>query len=236
MTTSPTTLAAQDTGLTGLSGLVADVIARLGEVGVGVATAVETVLPPVPSEVVLPFAGYLSQRGQLNLWWVIVAATVGSLVGALFLYALAARLGQRRATTVLARTPLLDREDVEKASAWFADHGRSAVFVGRLVPGVRSLISLPAGAQHMPLTTFVTYTTAGSLVWNALLVGCGWALGTQWDRVEQYAGWIDRVMIAVLVLVVGALAVRRYRRRSRQHDERRGRQDAPDGDRTDRTG
>lgn len=220
---------AQDTGLTGLSGLVADVIARLGEIGVGIATAVETVVPPVPSEVVLPFAGYLAQRGQLNLWWVVVAATIGSLVGALFLYGLAASLGERRATAALAKVPLLDREDIERASTWFADHGRSAIFFGRLVPGVRSLISLPAGAQHMPLPRFVLFTTAGSLVWNALLVGGGWALGTQWDRVEQYASWLDWALIAVLVLVVGALAVRRWRR----HQARRaGDEGTRDGDRS----
>ena len=208
--------------LTGLSGFVADVIRRLGETGVGVLAAVETVFPPIPSEIVLPFAGYLAQRGQLSLTWVLVATTVGALVGALALYGFAARVGQERASALLARLPLVDRDDVDRASAWFARHGRSAVFVGRLVPGVRSLVSLPAGAQRMPLGRFVVYTTAGSLVWNSLLVGCGYALGTQWDTVGAYADWLDRVLIGALVLVVGALAVRRVRkRRARTADDRR---------------
>jgi membrane protein DedA with SNARE-associated domain len=199
--------------LPGLSGFVADVIARMGEIGVGVLTAVETVFPPIPSEVVLPFAGYLAQRGQLSLTWVLVAATLGALLGAVALYGFAARVGHERASALLARVPLVDREDVDRASDWFARHGRSAVFLGRLVPGVRSLVSLPAGAQRMPLARFVVYTTAGSLVWNTLLVGAGYALGTQWEETAAYADWLDRVLIGALVLVVTALAVRRVRKR-----------------------
>lgn len=205
--------AAADNGLTGFSGFIADVIARLGEIGVGLLTAAESVFPPIPSEIVLPFAGYLAQRGTLDLAWVIAAATIGAVLGAGLLYALAARLGEERATALLARLPLVDREDVEKASQWFARHGRSAVFFGRLVPGVRSLISLPAGAQRMPPHQFVTYTTAGSLLWNSLLVGGGYALGTQWEKVQEYADWLDWIFIAVSVIVVALLAVRRVRRR-----------------------
>ena len=157
----------------------------------------------------LPFAGYLAYQGDLSLGWVLFAATLGALAGALALYAFAAKVGQERASALLARIPLVDRADVDKASDWFARHGPAAVFFGRLLPGVRSLVSLPAGAQRMPLVKFVAYTTAGSLVWNALLVGGGYALGTQWERVEAYAGWLDKVLIGVLVLVVGWLVVRR---------------------------
>lgn len=197
--------------LTGLSGFIADVIRQLGEPGVAVLTALETIFPPIPSEVVLPFAGYLAQRGDLSLSWVLVGATLGALLGALVLYAFAARVGQERASALLARLPLVDRDDVDNASDWFARHGRSAVFFGRLVPGVRSLVSLPAGAQRMPLAQFVAYTAAGSALWNGLLVGAGYGLGTQWERVEGYAGWLDWILIGALVLVVGALALRRWR-------------------------
>ncbi len=207
-----TVLAAGDDGLTGLSGMIADVIAELGEVGVGVATALETLFPPIPSEVVLPFSGYLAQRGDLNLIGVLVAATLGAVFGAVVLYAFAALIGEERASALLARVPLVDREDVDRASAWFARHGRSAVFFGRLVPGVRSLISLPAGAQRMPMRQFLLYTTAGSLIWNTLLVGGGWLLGTQWDRVSAYADWLDRLLILAVVVFVGWLVVRRVRK------------------------
>lgn len=213
--------------LTGLSGFVADVIRRMGEVGVGVLAAIETIFPPIPSEIVLPFAGYLAQRGDLSLGWVLVAATLGALVGAVALYGFAARVGHERASALLARIPLVDREDVDRASDWFARHGRSAVLLGRLVPGVRSLVSLPAGAQRMPLAQFVAYTAIGSLVWNSLLVGGGYALGTQWDEVQAYADWLDYLLIGALVLVIGWLSVRRLRARRTDASARRSGRSGP---------
>jgi len=207
-----TVLADSGDELTGLSGVVADVIAALGEVGVGVATLVETLFPPIPSEIILPFAGYLAQQGRLNLVGVVVAATLGGVVGALLLYGFAALIGQERASALVARLPLVDREDVDRASEWFSRHGRPAIFFGRLIPGVRSLISLPAGAQRMPMQQFLLYTTAGTLLWNTLLIGGGWLLGTQWDRVSAYAHWLDRALVAAVVGFVIWLAVRRYRK------------------------
>jgi membrane protein DedA with SNARE-associated domain len=199
--------------LTGLSGFVADVVARLGEVGVGILTLAETVFPPVPSEVVLPLAGYLAERGRLNPLLVLIAATIGSVLGALVLYGLGARLGRERSARMLARLPLVDADDVARADDWFDRHGKGAVFFGRLVPGVRSLISIPAGAQHMPLVRFIALTLAGSLLWNALLVGAGMLLGTQYQLVERFADVLDYVLIGGLVLVIGFLAVRRLRAR-----------------------
>ncbi|GAB3687201.1 DedA family protein [Angustibacter aerolatus] len=199
-------------GLTGLVGLAADVIAALGEVGVAVATLAETVFPPLPSEVVLPLAGYLAQQGEMSLPLVVVAATVGGWVGALLLYWLGAALGEQRAIGVLARVPLLDRDDLERAAGWFHRHGRPAVGFGRLVPGVRSLISLPAGAARMPLLQFSLLTVLGSAVWNALLVGAGAALGTQYRTVERYAHVLDYAVYAALAGAVGWLVIRRARR------------------------
>ena len=201
-------------GLTGLSGFVADVIAALGAWGVGLLTLVETVFPPIPSEVVLPLAGFLSQQGRMALPWVFVGATLGSVLGACLLYGAGARLGAERATRVLCRVPLMEPSDVERAEHWFDRHGRAAVFFGRLIPGVRSLISVPAGSRGMPLATFVLYTTAGSALWNAALIGAGVGLGTQWQRVERYAGLLDKVVIAVLVGLVAWAVARRLRRRS----------------------
>lgn len=202
--------------LTGLAGLVADLVSSMGALGVGLLTALETVFPPIPSEVVLPLAGFLAQQGRLGLVWVLVASVVGSVAGALVLYGVARRIGPQRATALVARLPLVDADDVERASGWFERHGRAAVFFGRLVPGVRSLISLPAGAQRMPVLQFVAYTTAGSAVWCAVLVGLGYALGTQWQRVGSYADLFGWVVVGVLVLVVVLLAVRRVRRHRRE--------------------
>lgn len=201
--------------LTGVTGFFADLIDTLGEVGVGVLTLLETIVPPVPSEVVLPLSGFLAHQGRLSLVWVLIASTLGSLLGAWAFYALGAALGLERSITVLAKVPLVDRRDLEKASDWFTRHGDGSVFFGRFVPGVRSLISLPAGAQRMPLIRFTLATAAGSGVWNALLVGAGYVLSTQWDTVGSYASAISNGLVVLGVVLVGAVLVRRARQRRR---------------------
>lgn len=206
-------MAAQSRGPGGLTGWVIDVVARLGEFGVGALTLLETIFPPIPSEVVLPLAGYLANRGRLDVVGVLVASTVGALLGALVLYALGARLGTRRATALLARLPLLDQEDVERAAGWFDRHGSGAVFTGRLVPGVRSLISLPAGASRMSLVRFTVLTLAGSALWNSLLIGGGYALGTRYAMVERYSTVLDYVVVVAVVLSITLLVRRRLRKR-----------------------
>ncbi len=207
--------AAADTtgGLTGITGFFADLIASLGEVGVGLLTFVETVIPPVPSEVVLPLAGFLSQQGRLSLIGVLVASTAGSVVGALTFYALGALLGLDRSIALLSRVPLVDRGDLQRASAWFHRHGTASVLLGRVVPGVRSLVSLPAGAQRMPLATFILLTAVGSGVWNTLLVGAGYAFATQWDLVGRWASTASNVVVVGLLVLAVLALVRRARRR-----------------------
>jgi membrane protein DedA with SNARE-associated domain len=131
----------------------------------------------------------------------------------LVLYSLGAWLGEDRAIRLLAKLPLVDREDFEKASEWFSRHGRPAVFFGRLIPGVRSLISLPAGAQRMSLLTFSLFTVAGSAVWNSLLVLLGAALGTQYELIDRYSAYLDYAVYAAIAGLLGWLVVRRIRRR-----------------------
>ncbi|GAB2868511.1 DedA family protein [Nocardioides pacificus] len=189
----------------------------VGAPGVGVATAVETVFPPVPSEAVLPLAGYTASLGHYGLVSAIAWATAGSLIGALVLYYAGAMLGVRRLETIAERVPLLHARDVERSIDWFDRHGRSAVFVGRLVPGVRSLISIPAGVNRMPLLQFAGYTTAGSLLWNAVLIGAGYELGARWHLVEGRLGDVSNVAYVLIALVVAWFVVRRWRRRHR-HD------------------
>jgi membrane protein DedA with SNARE-associated domain len=202
-----------DDGLTGLSGLAADVISAIGEVGVGLLTFVETVFPPVPSELILPLGGYLAERGRMNVILVVLAATVGSLLGALVLYGLGAVFGEERARRWLTWLPLVDESDFDTAASWFQRHGHGVVFFGRFVPIVRSLVSLPAGAQRMPLVPFVLLTVAGTALWNAALVGAGYALGTQYERVEHYLGYLDYVVFGAMAVVVGWFVVRKLRQR-----------------------
>nr|WP_227467493.1 DedA family protein [Nocardioides lijunqiniae] len=187
----------------------------VGAPGVGFATALETVFPPVPSEAVLPLAGYTASQGHYGLAAAIAWATAGSLVGALVLYYAGARLGAERLEAVAERIPLVHGRDVERAMEWFDRHGRTAVLLGRLVPGVRSLISIPAGVNRMPLLQFAGYTTAGSLLWNGLLIGAGYELGAQWHVVEARAGEISNVVYVLLALLVVWFVVRRLRRRHR---------------------
>jgi len=199
--------------LSGLVGIAARLIAAIGEWGVGLFTLLETVFPPIPSEVILPLAGFIAQRGDMNIVLVIVLSTAGAWVGALVLYFLGAWLGEARAIRLLSSLPLVDEEDFEKASRWFSRHGRPAVFFGRLIPGVRSVISLPAGAQRMSLLTFSVFTIAGSAVWNSLLVLLGAALGTQYELLDRYSNYLDYAVYAAIAVVIGWLVIRRIRRR-----------------------
>jgi membrane protein DedA with SNARE-associated domain len=191
------------------------VMRTVGSPGVGLATAVETVFPPLPSELVLPLAGYTASQGYYSLTAAIAWATAGSLVGALALYWLGAAWGLERICATVDRVPLMHADDVRRAVAWFGRHGRTAVFVGRLVPGVRSLISIPAGVDRMPLLRFCVFTTAGSLVWNAALILAGYELGTRWHTVERYVGGIGNVVYALLAVVVVVAVARRLRHRVR---------------------
>ena len=202
--------------LSGIVGIAARLIEDLGLLGVAVFTFAETVFPPIPSEVILPLAGFSAQQGSMNIALVIVAATAGAYLGALFLYWLGAKLGLERSINWLSKLPLVDREDFEKAAGWFHRHGRPAIFFGRLLPGIRSVISLPAGAERMPLTTFSLYTIAGSALWNTILVTLGALLGTQYELIDEYSQWLNYAVYAAIAGVVVFLVVRRIRQRMRR--------------------
>ena len=200
--------------LGGIVGFAAGLMQTLGEWGVGLFTLLETVFPPIPSEVILPLAGFLSQQGEMSLALVIVTSTLGAYLGALILYGLGAWLGLERAIRLLGKLPLVDEDDFRKAADWFNRHGRPAVFFGRFIPGVRSLISLPAGAARMNLVTFSLFTILGSALWNSLLIGLGAALGTQYKLIDEYSHWLNYAVYAAIGGVVLWLIIRRVRRGS----------------------
>lgn len=206
--------------LTGIVGIAARVIDALGEWGVGLMTFLETVFPPIPSEVILPLAGFLAQQGSMNIVLVFVTSTLGAYAGALVLYWLGYKVGLERSITLLSKLPLVDREDFEKASGWFERHGKSAIFFGRLLPGVRSLISLPAGAERMNLMTFSIFTIAGAGLWNAILIGLGSLLGTQYHLIDQYSRFLNYAVYAALAAFLGWLLIRHVRRRRKSDDRR----------------
>ena len=206
--------------LGGLAGWVLDVIDAMGAAGVAALVALENLFPPLPSEVVLPLAGFLAGQGKLSLAAVLVAATVGSVVGALVLYWAGAALGEDRMRRIAERLPLMDADDVDRAQGWFDRHGRSAVLLGRLVPGVRSLVSIPAGVARMPLLPFLGYTTLGSAAYNAVLVLLGHQLGRRWTSVETYSDPINYGVYALIALGILVAVLRRakHRRNDRERE------------------
>lgn len=203
--------------LTGLSGWVFDVISALGLPGVAALVALENVFPPIPSEVVLPLAGFVSSRDAMPLGLAVLAATVGSVVGAVVLYAAGRALGRERFRAVAVRLPLVQGRDVERAGVWFDRYGGWAVLLGRVVPPVRSGVSVPAGVERMPVGRFVVYTAVGSAVWNTALISAGYALGSAWQSVGRYSGPVNDAVLAGLAVTATAFVVRRIRgRRTRQ--------------------
>lgn len=192
-----------------------DLMSAVGAPGVGVLLAAEAVFPPIPSEIVLPLAGFAANQGTFSLTAALVWATIGSLAGAVLLYEAGRRFGRDRVLALWVRLPLVDERDFARTEAWFDRHGQKAVFLGRMVPLFRSLISIPAGTQRMPFGRFLMLTLAGSAIWNTVFVLGGYLLGEEWHRIEQAAGWLQYAVVAA-VLAAGAwwLVLRVRRRRS----------------------
>ena len=190
------------------------VVERAGELGVGLLVALENLFPPIPSEVILPFAGFQAERGELNLALAWVAATAGALLGALILYGLGAWIGSERLHELAGRRwfVVLSQKDYERGERFFDRHGGKIVLFGRCVPLVRSVVSVPAGVARMPVPRFCAYTVAGSAVWNALFIAAGYQLGQNYDRVER---WVAPFTYAVLVVLAFWLAWLTWRKVSR---------------------
>ncbi|WP_088992510.1 DedA family protein [Micromonospora echinaurantiaca] len=206
----------------GLVGLVTDLTERLGAPGAGLAVALENLFPPIPSEVILPLAGFTASQGRMSLLAAITWTTIGSVVGAVALYYVGVALGRDRVRAIAVRLPLMKLSDIDRTEAWFARHGGKTVFFGRMIPIFRSLISIPAGVERMSIVPFLLYTTLGSLIWNTVFVMAGYLLGENWHAVESYAGAFQKVVIAVCALAVGYFVVSRMikmRRRSATESE-----------------
>lgn len=190
---------------------IVSLMGRLGSPGAGLLVALESIFPPIPSELILPLAGFAASRGDLDLVGAVLWTTLGSLVGALVLYLLGAKVGEDRLRAAARRVPLVRESDIDKVDDWFTRHGGKAVFLGRMVPGVRSLISIPAGVARMPVVRFALLTTAGSLVWNTLLILAGYGLGERWGVVQTWVGRFQDVLIVLAVVAVVVVVVRRVR-------------------------
>jgi membrane protein DedA with SNARE-associated domain len=195
---------------------VFSIVDRLGGVGVGLLIFLENLVPPIPSEAILPLAGFRARTGALELWVAWPAATAGSVLGALALYGLGAWLGYDRLHRLAGRRwfVLTSQKDLDRGERIFARHGGKMVLLGRCVPLIRSVVSIPAGISRMPLPRFLALTALGSGVWNALFIGLGWILGEHWDRVQGWLGPVSYVLLGLAVAGLVRLAVRKTRERS----------------------
>lgn len=200
----------------GLVGWVLGLMEDLGEVGVGAAVFAETFFPPIPSEAVLPVAGFLAYEGRMNPWLAIVAATVGAVVSAWGWWLVGRGLGRHRTRAIVARIPLLDGEDYDRAERFFDRWGPVAVLVGRCVPLVRSFVSIPAGVARMPFWRFTLYTAVGSGIWNSLWIGLGYGLGPALEpALTRWSGHISNGVVVVIGALLAWFVVARLRRRTR---------------------
>lgn len=205
--------------LTGVAGWAVHLMETLGVVGAAIAIALENVFPPLPSEIILPLAGFTASQGSFGLIEAIVWTTVGSVVGAAVLYLVGALIGRERTRALVSRIPLVNLSDVDRSEAFFNRHARTAVFVGRMVPVFRSLISIPAGVERMPVGTFLLLTAAGSAIWNSIFVCAGYLLGENWDLVDQYAGIFQWIVVAVVAGLILWFVITRTRARARPATE-----------------
>lgn len=207
----------------------------LGGPGVGIAILLENLFPPIPSEVVLPLAGFTVTVGDLNVFSAFLWATAGSVVGAYLLYWLGAAVGAGRLRRIADWMWLVEAEDVDKALRWFDRYGQWSVFFGRLIPGVRSLISIPAGVDRMSPVKFGLLTLAGSSLWNAVLIGLGMWLGERYDLVAHYIDQYSTVVYALIALALVGLVVylvvrARRRKKAPESPEITGRAATPTAD------
>ena len=190
---------------------IINVMEQYGYIGIFFLITIENIFPPIPSEIILTFGGFMTTHSELEITGVIVASTLGSLVGALILYSIGRLVDIPKLESMVGRWGYLLRlkkGDIRKANDWFAFHGVAAVFFCRFVPLIRSLISLPAGMARMPLGLFLFLTTLGTMTWNVVLVKIGAAVGDSWERIVHYLDIYANVVYGILVILFLLMAVR----------------------------
>ncbi|CAM2874347.1 DedA family protein [Saccharomonospora xinjiangensis] len=204
---------ADTTELGGLAGWTVDLMDALGGPGAAVAVGLDNLFPPIPSELILPLAGFTAAQGRFSLLEALLWTTAGSVIGAVIVYLVGYFFGRERTRKLITMLPLVKGSDFDHAERWFAKHGTKAVFFGRMVPLVRSFISVPAGIERMPFWLFLSLTTLGSLLWNSIFVVAGYFLGANWHVVDEYAGIFQYVVIGAIVIALAVFVTKRIRER-----------------------
>ncbi len=199
---------------------ILQVMSELGYVGIVLLMFLENVFPPIPSELIMPAAGFAAARGELSLVGVIVAGGIGSVLGAIVLYAVGRMLNEQRLIELTDRYGkwlLLSSNDIRKADGWFDRHGKKVVFFGRLIPGIRSLLSIPAGMSGMPFGQFLLYTSLGTTLWSGMLAMAGYQLGSHYEVIELWLAPVSKVVLAICLVVLLHFIFKRLKQRQSTH-------------------
>lgn len=193
------------------------IIEQFGYFGVFFLILIENVFPPIPSEVILLISGFFSSYTSLSVFYMIIASTLGSFLGAIILYYIGKIFNKERLKKIvngrLGKILFLKENDIDKADEWYDNKGNKSVFFCRFVPIVRSLISIPAGMSEMPMGKFIIYTICGSMIWNTVLICLGYRLGSNWEYVLTILDKYQMVVIVILVIIFGYVIIKFYRKK-----------------------
>ncbi|MCM3782710.1 DedA family protein [Neobacillus mesonae] len=198
---------------------ITDFMEQFGYVGIALIIALENVFPPIPSEIVLPFGGFMTTYSSLTVFWVIVAATVGSVIGAIILYGIGLLIDVERLEKIIDRWGHILRvkkEDIRKADAWFDKYGYWTVLFCRMIPLIRSLISIPAGMSNMKFGLFLLFTTIGTVIWNTILVVIGATLGENWHAITEFMDVYSNIAYAIIAVAGIAFLIWFFRRNKKR--------------------
>lgn len=200
--------------------IIINLMNQFGYIGIFLLIAIENIFPPIPSEVILSFGGYMTTYSNLNVPLVILSATLGSLLGAIVLYAIGKILNKERLMKIVSgkvgKILHLKKEDIESADKWFDTKGEKCVFFCRFIPIVRSLISIPAGMSEMNIPKFLIYTTIGSLIWNSVLVVVGSIVGENWENIVNIFDTYSTITLILLIIIFILFVVWFYKKRAKK--------------------
>jgi membrane protein DedA with SNARE-associated domain len=197
---------------------ITGIMESLGYWGIGLLMLLENLFPPIPSELIMPLAGFTAAQGKMDFTLAVVAGVIGTIVGALPWYYAGVKLDNKhlhRLADRYGKWLTISSKDIDKANDWFNRQGPKAVLLGRLVPGVRTVISLPAGMSRMPLLPFLLYSTIGTTLWVLALTAAGYLLGANYNLVDGYIGIISKLVVIAIVGGFAAFVLRRRKRQSR---------------------
>jgi membrane protein DedA with SNARE-associated domain len=199
-----------------LAAWVESVIEKIGYLGVALLVGLESVIPVIPSEIVQPYAGFVARRDDMSVVIMVIVATIGSVVGSLIMYGIAAAIGPSRLHSFIGKYGKwigISSAELVKAESWFDRRANATVLFGRCVPLIRAVISIPAGFRRMKILPFTIYTAIGSLMWNIFLIGAGALLGDQWDRISKYISAFQWVVVLAIIVVLARFVISRVKRR-----------------------